>query len=196
MKQNIASLLVLSMILVLCACGGAGSAPAPAPSGRIEIEPLEVGFCQEAQTGYSSSEQTITKNGVTTHKVAFQDLIYTAQDGQIHFVLRGNITNITSEPIVVDEELLGTIRFDGGEERHMRAYLYELLSGLRYNTLRAGDTSPMSIVCTVPVEYAENFKGCTMELDGITMHFGPEDIIRTQKMAFPAREDIVETSGN
>ena len=212
MKKILVLLLALSMLFALCACGGAengadvkdnaGTENAAADSDEaiISIEVLDAGFCKATSMGYSKNETTTTKNGVTTKKIHYNIFDYDVDEvsegeDKILFVIQANITNISDGSIIIDEQLEGTVDFKGMKEAGIYTHAFQYISSVNYNTIRSGESTPAVLVCFLDGDYADNFKGCSVFVGGVTLDFNKDEIEIKDRIAFTPPEDV-ETVSN
>ncbi len=184
-------ILVLTVVLILFCSTAAyadtseeGDSIVCMSNDIVKIEVLEIGFCDEAQMGYTESQQTWIINGETTEKTNYNDTIFPAPAGKKHFVIKAQITNLSDEPLIVSQDLSGRVIFPDGDETMIFAYPYQSMWDEKHNSIQAGASTPASFICTLSEEKAWYFTECSVEIAGITQHFDKENIVMTQKIAF------------
>lgn len=208
MKKIVALFIVLAMALVLCACGGnldssqlaseqsegavvGNKSNVGVDAGTISIETIQAGFSEEYSSGYYNRKtHTSTSHGKTTLQAEYYMLNSPVIDGKLAFVVLCNITNLSDKSINIEEQLVGSTTFDGLGTNHTIVYAFQHLSSAKYNTIRAGASTPACIVCVVDDEYYDSFDGCTVEMFGTTLRYEKDDILRRTSIVFPTPRDL------
>lgn len=210
MKKVVVIFIVFAIVLLLCACGGnldsSGlvsekdestgaianfNVGASLNAGMISIETLQAGFSEVYSCGYTiTKSHTSTSNGKSSLHAEYYMLECNVMEGKLAFVVLCNITNLSDKSINIEEQLVGSAIFDGLGTNHALVYAFQHLSSAKYNTIRAGASTPACIVCVVNDDYCDSFDGCTVEIFGTTLRYEKDDILWRSSIVFPTPHDL------
>ena len=212
MKQKIALILVLCMIVTLCAVGNPTvyAENWKLPEGTRIYKPgrtmaldfgtltiLDVGFAKEAQSIIQASYKTV--NGVkeeTSRHVGY----YTAKDGRALFAFKGLLYN-SSDQLITLESLNPTIRFSEEEPTIMYGYPAVPFGIPEYYTLEPNADVEIVFACTAPNAMYYGSGDILLEFAGGTFGFQRADLGNYNSIGFTAEDgkeagDLTEVPAN
>ena len=200
MKNILASLLALAMLLTLCPI--AFAADWSLPEGTPMFEPscvmnpdfgtftvLDAGFAKNVELAYTISSWTKTKNGVAEEHNDVKEYYHTAEDGTALFVVKGVLQNTSGETFST-KMIHPEIHF--GDDSPFSLDAFPAVQLIGDGTLSPGlvmDLEPdMSInidfACTVPAKYYHSDADILLSFAGANLGFQRSGLQSYMSMGF------------
>ena len=162
-------------------------------SEKLEFEILEAGFCNVSQMWYTEYTSTRSIEGKKYEVTEYREMEYTSDDSHILFVIKARIKNISEHSLVVDDDLEGYISFNGKDGKaYAQTFPFQAAGSSKRSVIRSGNETDALCISWLPIDYYNNYKGCTYQLLDVSVSFD-ENVGLTESIKFELPEDeIVE----